>query len=959
MTSSVTHSSRRRPYVRHRVRAVVCSASVLSVLGTFPAASAPIEVPVIVAGSHDTMDYVSPSGRPLVEQVLTLAENTRDGVESGSLADPLASLMWPGREPPVTAAPAHPRLGTMAALPAELGRPVAGLYAAVHQAATLLGDVSPGDLHRAIAAMRQEPLSQPKRRQARSAPTLQQAVDGRMLPPVPPYPDSLTHAIAAAPAAAAVVTSAIDRYLPDLKAFRGGPTGAEGVPCDLVDRLPYLCVSSEGNQVHTSNAMLLIDLGGADTYEMSAGGAPFVLPGGEQLAPVSVNIDLGGNDSYRQGAPIVTGLPIVGNRNGPTAVTSPTVVTQGAALFGTVGLLVDAAGDDSYVARAAEVTKEAPVSVVMAQGAGVEAVGGLFDLGGRDRYLATAPDGYGAATVSAQGSGQGECGAGSLGLFKFLVCRSGLLGGVLADRGGAGDEYLISAGTATGPRLDEAEAFTSGIPLRAASGQGAAWTGFGALVDDGGADSIQARASSTGPGHPTDGPLDPPIVAVQVQGMAQGGLGLLLTGEGDTRYSVDVHGVDRVNWHLLRGQGAGEAHGAGMISDLGGNDEYSFTSTVDLDLDLRVTGAESRVDHDFVEALHSVEAQGFGGIGSVGLLVDSGGNDRYDVENVQNIAVHTEDARTDRSTRLTVGTRSMPFGLGAQGAGVSHGVGYLMDQGGSDRYRAFARNSVVSEVTSEAQPHPLVTAVTTPAWTYAQGASLLTHSAGLLDFGGAEDSFVVDVLNPAQTLPNPDGAFQHGKPVFAHGAAAGGDVYSGTFLALGEAPKITSSPSEPTCQQPQPTRRGEGYWTYCGSQSSRLSGGFAPRAASAASTLQLYIPKTGPLNYDYEPTPLVPRLPVRAIVSSASGAPVETALVHFRLVRRGDLMPEHLPSAPLWGVHAITGPDGVAEARLPLYAAGLLPEGGQWSVEATYDGRATGETLLPSYASSPLTLVGE
>src|SRR5439155_19529433 len=87
---------------------------------------------------------------------------------------------------------------------------------------------------------------------------------------------------------------------------RAGKTVAA---CDLLNRKPYLCVSSDANNAYTADdsAVLVLDLGGSDTYYNSQGG-PFTagVNGTTQVVPVSLSIDLGAErDRYMSPAAMV------------------------------------------------------------------------------------------------------------------------------------------------------------------------------------------------------------------------------------------------------------------------------------------------------------------------------------------------------------------------------------------------------------------------------------------------------------------------------------------------------------------------------------------------------------------------------------------------------------------------------------------------------------------------------
>ncbi|MGH2692486.1 MAG: hypothetical protein ACRDHM_08285, partial [Actinomycetota bacterium] len=127
------------------------------------------------------------------------------------------------------------------------------------------------------------------------------------------------------------VTAAIDEALPSLRAYAATlPESDERVVgCDQLEQGP-VCIGGNGANVITGDRALVIDLGGDDTHNHSAGGA--------WLAnPASVTIDLGGNDKYETTAPTAGGsFPV-----------------QGAGVIG-IGVLVDAAGNDAYTATGAD-----------------------------------------------------------------------------------------------------------------------------------------------------------------------------------------------------------------------------------------------------------------------------------------------------------------------------------------------------------------------------------------------------------------------------------------------------------------------------------------------------------------------------------------------------------------------------------------------------------------------------
>lgn len=187
------------------------------------------------------------------------------------------------------------------------------------------------------------------------------------------------------------------------------------------------------------------------------------------------------------------------------------------------------------------------------------------------------------------------------------------------------------------------------------------------------------------------------------QGAGLFGTGVLIDGEGDDRYSAgrsaqgfgcfgtgllaDFGGKDR---YRLGTNGQGAAYwGVGILADRGGDDEY----------------------------LMDGDAQGYGGIGGVGTLIDVAGNDRYQATtNSREVprpdyshsaeyvnASNGQGAGMGRRGDLTDG-HSWAGGMGtlidlagdddylsgnwSAGAGYWYGMGFLYDRAGNDRYRA-------------------------------------------------------------------------------------------------------------------------------------------------------------------------------------------------------------------------------------------------------------------------------
>lgn len=162
----------------------------------------------------------------------------------------------------------------------------------------------------------------------------------------------------------------------------------------------------------------------------------------------------------------------------------------------------------------------------------------------------------------------------------------------------------------------------------------------------------------------------------QVEGVGQtAGLGALLDRGGNDRYIANDEVIDfpsaqsdKHNNSMAQGAGNGtrrdylDAHslagGIGVLEDSGGDDRYS--------------GA--------------VFAQGVGYLEGIGIVRDMGGNDQYDAGwYAQGASAHFAVGylRDDAGDDVYNATMNM-----AQGAGHDFGAGYLLDLAGNDRYTA-------------------------------------------------------------------------------------------------------------------------------------------------------------------------------------------------------------------------------------------------------------------------------
>ena len=347
--------------------------------------------------------------------------------------------------------------------------------------------------------------------------------------------------------------------------------------------------------------LLLVDAGGDDSYEIVAG---------DVEGPISIVLDLDGDDRYRSIAPArgvasgVLGYGIVWDCAGDDDYAGEDF-DLGAALLGG-GALIDEAGDDRYRARG------------FSQAFALGGVAMLADLGGRDRYEALT---HSQASGASHGIG-------------------------LMIEGGGDDSYRLDASPLVSPSAQ--------LPDRNASmGQGAGRGfrstgehasslvgGIGVLLDLAGNDSYRAQVFAQGAAYwEASGMLidmagtDLYRAAWYAGGASAHGAAAVLIdlGDGDDDHRVshstalgaahdasvavllDAGGNDR---YALGGLGFGAAHdgGAGLFIDGGGDDRYELHRD-----DCRAFGAVPT-------SLPDGSAQD---VSAIGLFVDAAGSDAY------------------------------------------------------------------------------------------------------------------------------------------------------------------------------------------------------------------------------------------------------------------------------------------------------------------------------------------
>ena len=342
--------------------------------------------------------------------------------------------------------------------------------------------------------------------------------------------------------------AAVERAARELRATVSGvdPKVLGSLRWDVETSLGRIRVAGTGNDRHVVSRgerpfLLLVDLGGDDVYigPHAAGRWP------DQ--PVSVVLDLSGNDLYEAG---------------------PGEPSQGSGLGG-IGILWDAGGNDRY--RAAE----------RSQGFAQFGVGVLVDESGRDDYrLGSAGQGAaifgGAMLLDRAGDdryeilhdGQGYGGPGGCGALVDLegndvyeAVRDPARAGRPDPRAGGLAATSNAQGAGVGRRVDQVERSWAG--------------GLGVLVDLRGNDEYRGGTFCQGAGYwfgtgvLAEGGGDDLYEAVwYAQGSAAHfAVGALLDVAGDDRYALVGTGG--------AGMGFGWDFAVGVLCDLAGNDRYA------------------------------------------------------------------------------------------------------------------------------------------------------------------------------------------------------------------------------------------------------------------------------------------------------------------------------------------------------------------------------------------------
>lgn len=592
-------------------------------------------------------------------------------------------------------------------------------------------------------------------------------------------------------AAAALITETVDQAIPDLRRLAArAPTGATGVTCDQLDQ-PNVCVGGSGANTYPDDKALLIDLGGDDLHANSAGGADRV-----NGLPVSVTIDMGGNDRYE------TALPTAGR----------STVAQGSATGG-IGILVDVAGNDSYT-----VTTSAPGVFARGQGFAGLGVGILADKDGADSYRVThAPPGN--ATQRAQG--QAFAGVGGTAM-------------LLDDLGS--DTYVLESRPV--PAVNTQGQLASGAAL--VQGFGYAEAGVALAYDGAGASggdrmTLQALSDGVAP----DEQREVVAASATTEGFGfstLGGTAVVLTGIGNSTWTArSIARAPQTGNASVSGFGTSSTAGYAALNDAGGNDTYLAeartlaTRTVVANDECACQGAVS-------ETAAGTSLARIGGMGgaAVGVLADAGGNDRYTAVAESRAEAVARDDRTQlppddpllgaRATATAGTSTNTSLGFGAAG-----GAGFLIDHGGDDVYELSAASDAIATATAIPADSPR------EGVTYSGVAATSGEAAGSTGgYGELRDSLGSDKYTatarslsqaePATSVSSEIPRTSAQGSVEAQNVQGVTDQVGGGALLLeidrGMADTYSATPTDPPCTG----TRGDGVWKDCGPG---VGGGFA------------------------------------------------------------------------------------------------------------------------------------
>ncbi len=409
------------------------------------------------------------------------------------------------------------------------------------------------------------------------------------------------------------VVQATDEARLALLALPREQRNGKGILLDIETVLGRVVVSGiDGGEYEADGCLLWLDLGGKDEYSGAIAGSR-----GLDL-PISVAIELGGDDRY-----------------------SGDDGAQGAGLLG-VGVLLDADGNDHYK------------SVIRGQGFGQFGVGLLADLNGEDEWRIESSgqgagyfgcglhlDGGGDDEHYLLGEGQGFGGVGGVGVLASWGGDDLYEAEPYAAEAGRADyhsDHLVAANSAQG----------CGMGRRGDGSDGHSWAGgLGAIIDIHGKDRYRSGNWSLGCGY-------------------WFGVGLMYEGDGDDTYES-----------VYFTQASGAHYCIGAILDEGGNDTHKLFENA---------GAGLAFGWDFTNALlidtegndvyeAKIISLGLAEIRSNAFLIDLAGDDTYRLDAGQ-LGFGASDSRDDYSRPLA----TAPY------MGESLSIGLFLDGGGRDTY---------------------------------------------------------------------------------------------------------------------------------------------------------------------------------------------------------------------------------------------------------------------------------
>ena len=571
---------------------------------------------------------------------------------------------------------------------------------------------------------------------------------------------------------ALLLAEAIDANVPALAEYASTlPRAGAALGCEVADQPPVLCIGGTGANTYTAEYALVLDLGGDDVHSHSAGSAD---PQANGL-PGAVTIDLGGNDTYASPAPAPSGA----------------LGVQGSGNVGGIGVLVDAAGNDTYT-----ITGSDPVEQTLGQGFGVAGVGILADASGNDRYsIVGTPPAYTTGTAAERANGQAY----------------GVIGAMtLALDGGGDDDYNIE--TRPVPAVGEDGILHPGNPITLGYGY-SALSGPSIFSDAGGTDTmrIAARTETIPPEEARA--LELPTATAGSPGFGGlGGAGVGLTGAGSSTWTAEAEvRAPMTGLVSAGGTGTGALGGYGAFHDAGGADRYNSLAT-------SVAGASRTTDETCAcsgpkaEAIADRAVAGLGATGAVagvGVIHEAGGADVYSAHAIGRAEAAAHDAvatpqepRTARANASVGMVRTAGLGVGDLGSG-----GFFLDAGASDdTYTLLAESHAAASATADSTQTQLVTG---EGQDFAESRSLGNGliSGGYGEFRDAGGSDTYSVVSRSTSSASEEGSTQ----TSAMGSAS--ENGAALFVDAGGADTVTLIPEEPVCGgEPRGTGR---YWQDC------------------------------------------------------------------------------------------------------------------------------------------------